>query len=128
MRSPHHSPALALLFRAVVFLVVLAVAFVSTVYVTGLHLHVLPDGRAVVHSHPVDKDKEDNSPHQHTTNEYAILSAQGRLGYVDSPLIVWSPVFVQPVTSWIELLDDNATSYSVARAINERGPPKITSA
>jgi hypothetical protein len=49
--------------------------------VATMHIHELPDGRFIVHSHPYDPDTEDGgkSKHTHTRKEYTII---GILNYL----------------------------------------------
>ena len=108
-------------------LVILAVAIFDTAYVLGLHIHVLSDGRAVTHSHPIDRSEGGGSQHQHTDYEYAVLSASGRVIQADCPQIGWRPVHIEPAISWVELSDDNVISGSVSRSPNKRGPPQVIS-
>lgn len=127
MKSRPPSPVASLLVRAVAVLAIFAVATFNTAYVSSFHLHVLPNGRVVVHSHPVDGDEENGSRHQHTGHEYVILSALGSLLQVDHVAIDWSPVYIEPVTSLVEFSDENDIACLVARSINKRGPPKVVS-
>ena len=127
MKSQSARAASSLLFRTAVIIVVLSITGFIAASVICLHLHILPDGRVVVHSHPVHKDEENGSRHQHTADQYAILTALGNLlqGY-DFP-IFWTPVSITPAFSWIYLYRDNAVSYLVVGDVNKRAPPQVIS-
>ena len=127
MKIRRHSQVASVLIRAMAILVILAVAIFDTAYVLGLHIHVLPDGRVVTHSHPIDRSEESGSQHQHSDYEYAVLTASGRVIQADCLHIGWSPVYIELATSWIELPDDNVISGLVSSSLNMRGPPKVIS-
>jgi len=127
MKSQGASAVPSLLFRAAAIIVVLSIGGFIAASVICLHLHVLPDGRVVVHSHPLHKDEDNGSKHQHTAHQYAILTALGNLlqGYAFS--ICWTPVSIALVSSLVDLYSDNAVSYLVVGCINQRAPPQFTS-
>ena len=122
------TPGLSVLFRAAAILVVLTIVSFNAASVIDLHLHTLGDGRVVVHSHPVDKDDEGGSQHQHTANEYAVLNTLGKLLQVDNIWSGWTPVSIQSAVSCIEFFQEKIFSHLVAGMVDERSPPKITSA
>ncbi len=127
MKSQGAGAVSSLPFRAAAIIVVLSIVGFIAVSVVCLHLHVLPDGRVVVHSHPVHKDDENGSKHQHTAHQYAILTALGNLlqGYDFS--ICWTLVSIALVSSWVDLYSDNAVLYLVVGYVNQRAPPQVTS-
>ena len=127
MRSQRSCPVALIHVRAIAVLVVFAVALFVTANVTGLHLHVLPDGRVVVHSHPVDRDGEGGSRHRHTEHEYAVLSALGKPLQVHSFETGWSTVCIEPVIYWIELFGENVSTPVVVRSDSNRSPPIVIS-
>jgi len=119
------SPVALILVRAIAVFIVLAIVIFITASVLGLHLHVLPDGRVVVHSHPVDGGDEGRSRHQHTEHEYAVLSALGRPLQVHSLETGWSIVSIDPVSSLIEFSGESVTFPVVARSDSNRSPPVV---
>lgn len=121
------SPIALVLVRAIAVFVVLAIVIFITANVLGLHLHVLPDGRVVVHSHPVDGGDEGKSRHQHTEHEYAVLSALRRPLQVHSLEAGCSTVGIEPVSPLIERSVANVISPGVARSDSNRSPPIVIS-
>ena len=121
------SPVALVLVRAIAVFVVLAIVIFITANVLGLHLHVLPDGRVVVHSHPVDGGDEGKSQHQHTEHEYAVLSALGGPLQVHSLEAGWSMVCIEPVSPLIEFSGESVISPVVARSDSNRSPPIVIS-
>jgi len=57
-----------------VFVALAIIGFKATSLIT-LHIHILPDGRVVAHSHPLPGNQDDDSKHKHTPHEYVILNA-----------------------------------------------------
>lgn len=127
MRSRHPSQVVTALARAMAVLVILSVAIFDTAYVLGLHLHVLPDGRVVAHSHPVDRSEESGSQHQHTKQDYAVLSVFGRLLEVHAFAAGWSAICVESVGSCIVLSHENVISTFAALEVDKRAPPEVIS-
>ena len=127
MKSQSVSAVSSLIFRALAIIVVLSTVGFIAASVICLHLHVLPDGRVVVHNHPVHKDEENGSKHQHTADQYAILTALGNLLQGYDFLIFWAPVSITLAFSWICLCSDIAVSYLVVGDVHTRAPPKVTS-
>ena len=114
--------------RLPAMLVVLAVAALSFTYHINLHLHILPDGRVVAHSHPLTPDDRGRAKHQHLGNEYAVLNALAKLLLTDKPEFSWSLPYFVTNTSRIDLPDDIAISRLTVKSPNKRGPPESTPA
>jgi len=127
VRSPRLHPVTTFLVRAIAGLIVLAIATFVTANVHGLHVHVLPEGREVVHSHPVDGDEEGGSRHQHTEHDYAVLSALAKPLQVHSFETCWSPVCIEAVSPWIERSVDSEISPGIVRSDSNRSPPLVIS-
>ncbi|MCK4605704.1 MAG: hypothetical protein KAU35_00265 [candidate division Zixibacteria bacterium] len=53
------------------------IAFIAGT-LTSLHLHVLPDGRVVVHSH-AQPESDSGTRHNHTDQEYKFFAALSQL-------------------------------------------------
>ncbi len=56
----------------------LALVTVNWGYFSGLHLHVLPDGRIIAHSHPVE-GRSPAGEHEHSNRDYVVHGEQGKL-------------------------------------------------
>ena len=128
MKSQSVSTILSLLFRSMAIILILSIAGFVTVSVISLHLHVLSDGRVVAHSHQTDHDEENNSKHQHTSDQHVILTALGNLlqGY-DFPFC-WTPAPITLIFSWIYFYSNDIISYLVVEDVNKRAPPQFISA
>ena len=128
MKSLNASTVLSLLFRSTVIILIFSIAGFITVSVISIHLHVLPDGRIVAHSHQTDRGEENDSKHEHTPNQYAILTALGNLfqGY-DLPLY-WTLTPITLVFFWTYYYNNDTISYLVVEDINKRAPPQVISA
>jgi hypothetical protein len=113
--------------KALVVVVFAAVATFNVSYFLGLHLHVLPDGRTVVHSHPVDQNSQDGT-HQHSANELAFLAGFAKLLLVDEtePHSVCIP-FVPCAFTAPDLETTNVVGYD-GDSPHKRSPPAVTPA
>ncbi|MBD3401752.1 hypothetical protein GF420_02565 [candidate division GN15 bacterium] len=108
-------------------LVVLALSAFQAASVLGLHVHVLPNGRVVVHSHPMDRDASGRSTHQHTEHDFAVLNAVGKVLQTDFPhfCVSTSPEFeasFQVVTS-----AEPVVVATVTTSAHKRSPPAVSS-
>jgi hypothetical protein len=74
-------------------LVLVSLGLFVLVSATSLHYHVLPDGRLVVHSHPVDGPSEGGGRHDHTPGEYILVKAAVSSIQADEPLPQLVPIF-----------------------------------
>ena len=119
--------AVSLMPRLVAVLVIISLATFRTAIFLTLHVHVLPDGRVVVHSHPVDKEEEQKSHHEHTDSEYALLTALGHLPQSEAAELRWSQPCFEPVPTRIEATGENLISPPIAGSPDKRAPPQITS-
>ncbi len=102
----------------------ITLALFQLAYVSNLHVHVLPDGRVVVHSHPVERDSNSGSGHKHSQNEHAFLNALGKLLQAD--ISDHSPAPVCLVS--IQLRTDSSDQCIIlpihANSVCRRGPPE----
>ncbi len=64
--------------RLIAALLLLSLTGFSAASLFSLHLHVLPSGRVVVHSHPLPDDNDERS-HNHSQQEYVALEAATRI-------------------------------------------------
>jgi len=124
---PHSSLTSLLAFRAATLVVTLSIASFNIACAIGLHLHMLPNGRVVVHSHPVQKDKDGATGHQHSSDESAVLNACSKLLQSDDPIITLTHVSFLPSPHWLEFRSDDARSPSEVESVNKRAPPQVTS-
>jgi len=108
----------------------LLAAFVMVAMVTalaasvlGLHAHVLPDGRMVVHWHPVDKGVRGKTNHQHSGHEYTVLANLGHLTPGNPSTVVTASPLVTSCVHRLEVADHNAGSQTACCSPNKRSPP-----
>ncbi|MFH1688278.1 MAG: hypothetical protein ABIE70_12255 [bacterium] len=115
-----------ILIRVLATLVIIAIAAFNAAFYTGLHLHVLPDGRTVVHSHPVNRNEEGENRHQHSEQEYVVLASLAKLLLTDEPVLDSDVPRLEPVFSPLESSTDIVNSLFFASQQDERSPPSIT--
>jgi hypothetical protein len=85
-------------------------------------LHVLPDGRVIVHSHPYSQDNGGRN-HGHSSSDYAVWGAFAKVLQVD---LANSPTFggVSTLPLWrIEPTGPSGLSSLCPPTINPRAPP-----
>ena len=60
---------------AISFLVIISVVSLMVMMTCCLHIHVLPDGRVIVHSHasPFQDDGTTGTPHSHTKADFLLF-------------------------------------------------------
>lgn len=99
-----------------------AISGLSIAATANLHLHVLPDGRIVVHSHPGSGERN-SGRHDHSSSDYLAWGAFAKILQVDliSPLeftgYVTSPVW------WLEPAAISGPSSRPSASISPRAPP-----
>ena len=109
--------------RALALLLIVAMLTVGIASVVGLHLHVLPDGRLVVHSHPVSNR---SSQHHHSSHEFALLDAAAHIFQGDLPSVA-ADLLPEPV-----LLYTLQAAHGAQRApldiisLADRAPPVLS--
>lgn len=65
------------LLRLLSIFILLSLVGYSAAALTSLHVHILPDGRAVFHSHPSGNEHSENpenKQHSHTNSEYLFIN------------------------------------------------------
>ena len=112
--------------RAITVAVVLAIASFSAASVLSLHLHILPDGRAVVHSHPIKKDRSEGARHHHSDHDYAIISVLAKVLLSDMQGLGWTSLHQHTCSTRLELIVQTAVSFVDTASPNKRGPPAVT--
>lgn len=96
--------------------------------VLGLHLHVLPDGRPVVHSHPVDPGSKEGNRHQHSAHERAIIAGLFKSPSFHSPATTWSATILLLCACAIDGSSQTLRLLVDTSAPSKRSPPPVTSA
>jgi hypothetical protein len=94
--------------------------------VATMHIHVLPDGRIVVHSHPTTNDAGgEGESHSHSDSELSFLAQVSRLFDNSTPIIHSVPVFT--FAALAETIAEH--HYSAVEAYHnsttERAPPRV---
>jgi len=93
----------------------------------SLHIHTLPDGRVIFHSHPIPAgdDKNDNSSHSHTNAEFTLFNAAGSA--LSKIIITADSVLIILCSTVIAILHFNYISFQCENRyrILGRAPPSI---
>ena len=110
--------------RALALLLIATLLTTGIASVVGLHLHVLPDGRLVVHSHPVSNR---SSQHHHSSHEFALLdAATHHLFYGDLPMVAAAP---SPVSALLYVLQPSHGAFRAPLDVitfADRAPPILS--
>ena len=107
--------------------VVLAIASFSVASVLSLHLHILPDGRAVVHSHPFKKDRGEGARHHHTDHDYAVISVLAKVLLSAMQDLGWTSLHQYTCSSRLDQFEETAVSFVDTTSPNKRSPPSVIS-
>lgn len=121
LTTKHALPA-----RLLATFVVAAIVIALAASVVGLHAHVLPDGRIVVHWHPVDKAERGKTHHQHSGHDYTVLANLGHLSTAHPPGTAGSPIHAVACVHRIDIVDDTPGSQTASYSPNKRSPPVAT--
>ena len=80
-----------IIFRALALIVLGSMIILSVAYFQGLHIHRLPDGRVIIHSHAIpESDGNKSNSHNHSDREYAGYGIQAS---------ILSKLLIEPVIS-----------------------------
>jgi len=109
--------------RAAAILVIIAITGYGAAYLTGLHTHLLPDGRVIVHSHHTPKTEGASGHHQHSAEEYAIFNAIGNLIKSGNITIFDIPAIYQTIPFFLTIFSEDAPPCLTTGAIKSRAPP-----
>ena len=109
-----------------VFVLILSIAGFSAASLVSLHLHILPDGRVVVHSHShSDTGNKTGRHHNHTQREYTVLSAVNHALSKFTLLTVDVPVLFYTIWYIIPFGIDFYLPFSFIRNVTGRSPPSL---
>ena len=111
-------------FKAIALFVQCALGVFIAVIPMSMHLHELPDGRMIVHSHAVpDTDSEGN--HSHSDQDYQVIGAIGNsINRVTAPCVV---VFEVPESTPQRYAGSESAGY-IEREVSVqsgRSPPSL---
>ncbi len=110
---------------ALAFMLIAAIISFEAAYFSGLHLHILADGRVVVHSHPIDASHK--GTHHHTKREFTFLSALGNLIKITQLDFGVLPVVITSLLYFIDITEEGVFSYLATGVLNDRSPPAVNS-
>ena len=88
-----------------------------------LHVHVLPDGRLVAHSHPLPDD-EGGHEHGHTQQEYVAIQAAARALETGGLTSDDGPLIELLVCGISEVSGEQSLPTTLVSAASERAPPE----
>jgi hypothetical protein len=88
-----------------------------------LHIHVLPDGRLVVHSHPLPDD-EGRHEHGHTQQEYVAIQAATRALETGGLISDDEALIEFPVCGISEVGGEQPLPATLVSAASGRAPPE----
>lgn len=92
------------------------------------HLHKLPNGMVIEHSHPYDKSSNDHSPfqkHNHSDFELVILSLISSTNFGITIIFILIPLFTPLVIKKTFRSNYQLTSYEIVLMSPFRGPPSL---
>jgi len=103
----------------------LALVSANAAYITGLHIHILPDGKVIVHSHPLEKNRTPGNQHRHSSIDLAVLTSSGKLLLTTEPATVDTTPLLSPVRA--EHQTDSRVQIPRIRldSPNKRSPPRL---
>lgn len=104
-------------------LVLLALSLFGCAAVVGLHLHVLPDGRVVAHSHPTESNEKRSGQHTHSGQEYTRIGEYGKLLIADLARTAPPEAGALPPIAWVLTSDSAAALQLVYESPHKRSPP-----
>lgn len=116
-----------IMIRMTAVAVVVTLALFQTAYISNLHVHVLPDGRIVAHSHPVERDSKSGSGHQHLQYEYSYLNALGKLLQADITTFSAAALYLVWTQPKAETHDQCILLPGYTSSASRRGPPESAS-
>ncbi len=107
--------------RALTVLLLISLVAFSFMFFFYAHLHILSDGRVIVHSHALPKS--DQSGHQHTHSNMALLAfdAGSNLKTLLVPYLYLLPLLL--VFSSLKLTTTRPVFYLVDHLFAQRAPP-----
>ncbi len=108
-------------------LLVFAIVSFNVGQMHGLHLHVLENGRVIVHSHPVNDGDRHGDRHAHSTHSYTVIGAVGKILLTDCP----DRAFEARVPGGTVAVAEQFRFYPYSRIViiarDKRGPPDLFS-
>ena len=79
--------------KIVTVILIVAIANICYFPFSNLHLHILPDGRIIVHSHSLPENNSDNN-HDHSQQEIIFHKAFSRIFEVDNNIDSYFEPFI----------------------------------
>ena len=112
--------------QAVAVMVILSIAAFNLAHYLNLHLHVLPDGHKVVHSHPMKGQERTPDGHHHTEHEYVVISGMGKTLLADKPFFAQIITHIPHYVDRLIFPDEAALESFDAVRPDKRSPPFVT--
>jgi len=125
MKIRNVNTATTLLARITAAAVLLSLSAFQFTYLANLHLHILPDGRVVTHSHPTTHDDNDNGAHHHSQYEYAFLNAMGKILQVNTCEADCATEFIDPPQLILDIGCECIVFTTVSSSTDKRAPPAL---
>lgn len=119
------STSYLLLRQVLICLVATTLMVAGIVPLFNLHLHVLSDGRLVVHSHPVQKDDPASRGHHHSRYEYSVLASLGKILLGASLLGANAVIGPDLVEVGVHASDDSDRPSGAETSAHKRSPPSF---
>ena len=94
----------------------------SAASLLSLHLHVLPSGRVVAHSHPLP-GKDSERSHDHSQQEYMALDAAARIFNSGDVFSADGLIFVADCHVLTQTNDQSSPSFTLLLYETGRAPP-----
>lgn|GEM_PF-6119302 len=104
-----------------VFLILSLTGF-CTASLLSLHLHILPGGRVVAHSHPLP-DNGDEHSHDHTQQEYVALGKIAQILEADELSCGGGLLFFADPCGSVRIDPELSLSLTLVSSIEGRAPP-----
>ena len=109
--------------------IIIAVLWLSNNYGYNRHSHILPDGRIIYHSHPVNKHNDCSNPvndHSHDDNEYFLLSQISQFYLLQLTLFKVEDAEPQFISTLINVYARELYQAKFLRITDLRAPPSIS--
>lgn len=108
--------------RLIAIFLLLSLTGFSAASLFSLHLHVLPGGRVVIHSHPLPDDNDEHS-HNHSQQEYVALEAATRILEAGALIPTDGPPINSDLRGIFYIDDELSLFITLHSLVAKRAPP-----
>lgn len=126
MKSSNDSMKKQVSYRLIAALVALAIISFKATSLLTFHIHVLPDGRVIAHSHPLPGSNDHEERHKHTSWEYIFLDAVGHSYQADDLAVVNNHITIKQVCTRFEDGQINPVTCIFFYSQIKRAPPFVS--